>query len=159
MKIEINGQTFKTLKEAAKENEISLGTLQQAVSKGSNKIKRRSDGKIFNLVFEKKRQIIIKPKDGEAQLFPTLQQAASSFNLNLSNFFQVLKKGEKSITRKEDGEIFVIGTTHSTKIMDKLLQINQPKWELFLKNQEDISQEELEEFDKRLMKTIWLKSF
>ena len=43
--------------------------------------------------------------------------------------------------------------------MDKLLQINQPKWELFLKNQEDISQEELEEFDKRLMKTIWLKSF
>ena len=159
MKIEINGQKFNTLKAAAKENEIYLGTLQQAVTKGSTKIKRRSDGKIFNLVFEKKRQIIIKPKDGEAQLFPTLQQAASSFNLNLSNLFQVLKKGEKSITRKEDGEIFVIGTTHSTKIMDKLLQINQPKWELFLKNQEDISQEELEEFDKRLMKTIWLKSF
>ena len=89
MKIEINGQKFNTLKAAAKENEIYLGTLQQAVTKGSTKIKRRSDGKIFNLVFEKKRQIIIKPKDGEAQLFPTLQQAASSFNLNLSNLFQV----------------------------------------------------------------------
>ena len=156
MKIEINGQTFKTLKEAAKENEISLGTLQQAVSKGSNKIKRRSDGKIFNLVFEKKRQIIIKPEDGEAKIFPTGQKAADTFGLDLAHLFRVLNKGEKNITRKSDGAIFQIGTTPSAKTMDILLQINQPKWELFLKSEEDITQEELEEFDKSLMRNILL---
>ena len=40
--------------------------------------------------------------------------------------------------------------------MDILLQINQPKWELFLKSEEDITQEELEEFDKSLMRNILL---